>query len=161
MRTVMQPTGTTVPPSTTTPGGANHSSRGEFGIICLSVCLSDWDKRKRPFASSCVATRCEGRRKKCGEDRIQKCRLSQRLTDGKFATEVLESLQLAFLWLLAVVSGCYRSIGIESSTNLAHCIEQPSVQSQRADRAAPAPARSAVFLRCSLNPTRQTSSCSS
>ena len=36
---------------------------GLTGRVCPSVCPSDWDKRKTPFASPCSQATCEGRRK--------------------------------------------------------------------------------------------------
>jgi len=36
---------------------------GLTGRVCPSVCPSDWDKRKTPFASPCLQATCEGRQK--------------------------------------------------------------------------------------------------
>jgi hypothetical protein len=43
------------------PGANIPPVRVDFGIVCLSICLSDWDKRITPVARGCYTTTWDGR----------------------------------------------------------------------------------------------------
>jgi hypothetical protein len=57
----MQPNWNNMTNGTTVQGSYSCPDGGVFGIVCPSVCLSDWDKRKTPVTNRCSATTCDGR----------------------------------------------------------------------------------------------------
>ena len=56
VRIMMQLTEANMTSTPTSSGSHNRRTRSIIGIVCPSVCLSDWDKRNTLVIRSCVLT---------------------------------------------------------------------------------------------------------
>ncbi len=78
----MQPIGTNATLNNMTMlGGENPSAGLGFGVVCLSDCLSDWDKQKKPVTNSCSAITCDGRQSNERRGQDSNLRTSYPVTD--------------------------------------------------------------------------------
>jgi hypothetical protein len=66
---VMQSNWKSLTSNTGMAGGHKRHDGLDFSVICPSVCLSDWNKRKTPVTKRCLTTTCDGRQ--CSERRGQ------------------------------------------------------------------------------------------
>ena len=64
MRMMMQPIGTNSTSTTAMKDGDSRPEGSGFGVICLSVCLSHWDKQKTSVINRYSETTCDGRQEK-------------------------------------------------------------------------------------------------
>jgi hypothetical protein len=81
MRIVMQPNWNNMTSNTAMVGGRKRPDGPDFGIVCPSVCLSDWDKRETPVRKRCLTTTCDGRQNKQRRGQDSNLRTSYPVTD--------------------------------------------------------------------------------